>query len=40
MRLLTSYDQTVATIVEEINRTASGDRVEFSVYVLEPVEST
>ena len=40
VRLLTSYDQTVATIVEEINRTASGDRVEFSVYVLEPGEST
>ena len=40
VRLLTSYDQTVATIVEEINRTAKGDRVEFSVYVLEPGEST
>ena len=37
---MTSYDQTVATIVEEINRTAKGDRVEFSVYVLEPGEST
>jgi phosphatidylserine/phosphatidylglycerophosphate/cardiolipin synthase-like enzyme len=40
VRLLTSYDQTVSTIVEEINRTGSGDRVEFSVYVLEPGEST
>ena len=40
VRLLTSYDQTVATIVEEINRTGSGDRVEFCVYVLEPGEST
>ena len=40
MRLLACYDDVVACICEEMDRTAAGDRVEFSVYVLEPGEST
>jgi phosphatidylserine/phosphatidylglycerophosphate/cardiolipin synthase-like enzyme len=38
--LLACYDDVVACICEEMDRTAAGDRVEFSVYVLEPGEST
>jgi phosphatidylserine/phosphatidylglycerophosphate/cardiolipin synthase-like enzyme len=40
VRLLTHYDAVVDCIVHEMDRTAAGDRVEFSVYVLEPGEST
>ena len=40
VRLLACYDDVVACICEEMDRTAAGDRVEFSVYVLEPGEST
>ena len=40
VRLLTNYDAVVDCIVHEMDRTAAGDRVEFSVYVLEPGEST
>ena len=40
VRLLTSYDAVVRTIVAEMDRTAAGDRVEFSVYVMEPGPST
>ena len=36
VRLLTSYDEVVRAIVAEMDRTAAGDRVEFSVYVMEP----
>ena len=39
VRLLACYDDVVACICE-MGRTAAGDRVEFSVYVLEPGEST
>ena len=35
VRLLTHYDAVVDCIVHEMDRTAAGDRVEFSVYVLE-----
>jgi phosphatidylserine/phosphatidylglycerophosphate/cardiolipin synthase-like enzyme len=38
--LLTSYDDVVRAIVNEMDRTAAGDRVEFSVYVMEPGAST
>ena len=40
VRLLTSYDEVVRAIVAEMDRTAAGDRVEFSVYVMEPGAST
>ena len=40
VRLLTSYDDVVRAIVNEMDRTAAGDRVEFSVYVMEPGSST
>ena len=40
VRLLTSYDDVVRAIVNEMDRTAAGDRVEFSVYVMEPGAST
>ena len=40
VRLLTSYDDVVRAIVSEMDRTAAGDRVEFSVYVMEPGAST
>jgi len=40
VRLLTSYDDTVNAIVWEMDHTAAGDRIEFSVYVLEPGAST
>ena len=40
MRLLTSYDATVKVIVAEMDNTRAGDHIEFSVYVLEPGEST
>lgn len=36
VRLLTCYDDTVDAIVREMNKTAAGDRIEFSVYVMEP----
>jgi hypothetical protein len=36
VRLLTCYDDTVAAIVQEMDNTKAGDRIEFSVYVLEP----
>lgn len=36
VRLLTCYDDTVDAIVREMNNTAAGDRIEFSVYVMEP----
>ena len=40
VQLLRNYDMVIETILSEMNRTQSGDRVEFSVYVLEPGEST
>jgi len=40
VRLLTSYDDTVNAIVWEMDHTVAGDRIEFSVYVLEPGAST
>ena len=40
VRLLTSYGDVVRAIVAEMDRTAAGDRVEFSVYVMEPGVST
>ena len=35
VQLLRNYDMVIETILSEMNRTQSGDRVEFSVYVLE-----
>ena len=40
VRLLRCYDDTVDAIVLEMDDTREGDRIEFSVYVLEPGEST
>jgi hypothetical protein len=35
VRLLVNYDQVIDAIVCELDKTTRGDRVEFSVYVLE-----